>query len=180
MPEDASQGSPLPIAPVRSLPNFLGAIIDSARNWQDNLQRILPGYRERIAHIALTEAEGGINLNMDPTLIMQLNTLGDIAGDRMLGFNLQEHQWRRFLVAYARLEETFENMNAEYAGGFEDFLNSYPPHTASYIATKTWFDEVHARLKELLTLTAPWKKRPLRGTGDIPKPDTNLRVTPKP
>jgi hypothetical protein len=53
-----------------------------------------------------------------------------------IGFNLQEHQWRRFLVAYARLEETFENMNAEYAGGFEIFLNSYPPHAASCKATE--------------------------------------------
>jgi predicted acylesterase/phospholipase RssA len=180
MPKGASQGSPLPIAPVRSLPNFLGAIIDSARNWQGNLQRILPGYRERIAHIALTDAEGGLNLTMDAPLITNLNTLGDIAGDRMLGFNLQEHQWRRFLVAYARLEETFENMNAEYAGGFETFLNSYPPHAENYKATAPWFDEVHARLRGLLTLTAPWKERPLRTTGDIPKPDTNLRITPKP
>jgi predicted acylesterase/phospholipase RssA len=180
MPESAGQGSPLPIAPVRSLPNFLAAIIDSARNWQDNLQRILPGYRERIAHIALTDAEGGLNLTMDAALIKQLNTLGDIAGDHMLGFNLQEHQWRRFLVAYARLEETFEHMNAAYAGGFETFLNSYPPGTASYIATQPWFDEVHARLRGLVTLTAAWTKWPLRTTGDIPKPDTNLRITSKP
>jgi hypothetical protein len=180
MPEGASQGSPLPIVPVRSLPNFLAAIVSSARNWQDNLQGILPGYRERIAHIALTDAEGGLNLTMDPAQIKQLNTLGTIAGDRMLGFNLQDHQWRRFLVSYARLEEAFENMNAAYAGGFEAFLNSYPAHAASYKATEPWFDEVHARLKGLLTLTAPWKERPLRATGDIPKPDTNLRVTPKP
>src|ERR1700730_8017672 len=105
--------------------------------------------------------DGGLNLTMNATMIEQLNTLGDITGNRMLGFNLQEHQWRRFLVAYARLEETFENMNAAYAGGFEGFLNSYPPHATSYIATKDWFDKVHARLKELLTLTAPWKERPL-------------------
>jgi hypothetical protein len=180
MPKQANQGFLLPIDPIDSLAGFLGAIVDSARNWQDNLQRILAGYRERTAHVALTDNEGGLNLNMDPSLIAELNHLGHVAGTRMLGFDLKEHQWRRFLVAYARLEDTFERMNTSYTGGFETFLNTYPPNTQSYKPTQQWFDEVHARLRQLIAVTASWKEHPLRTKGDIPRPDTDLRITPKP
>jgi len=180
MPEQANQGFLLPIAAVSSLPSFLAAIVDSARNWQDNLQRILAGYRERTAHIALTDTEGGLNLNMNTNLIAELSELGQIAGTRMLSFDLQEHQWRRFLVAYARLEETFERMNTAYSGGFEEFLATYPPNTKSYEPNAAWFAAVNARLKALITLTEPWKNSPLRTSGRIPKPDTDLRITPKP
>jgi len=181
MPEAAGKGFLLPIASIESLPAFLGAIVDTARNWQDNLQRILPGYRERVADVALTADEGGLNLTMPPTLIQDLNTLGSIAGDHMLKFDLEEHQWRRFLVAYARLEETFERMNLSYNAGFKTFLDTYPPlHTKSYHASPAWFDAVHDRIKALVTLTGPWSAQPLRPTGKIPKPDTDLRITSKP
>ena len=181
MPEAAGQGFHLPVASIKSLPGFLGAIVNSARNWQDNLQRILPGYRERVADIALTTSEGGLNLTMPPTLIQDLNALGSIAGDHMFKFDLQEHQWRRFLVAYARLEETFERMNLSYDGGFKAFLNTYPPtHTKSYHASRAWFDAVRERIQALIDLTAPWSTNPLRPHGKIPKPDTDLRITSKP
>jgi hypothetical protein len=181
MPESAHKGFLLPLASITSLPSFLGAIVNTARNWQDNLQRILPGYRERVAEIALSDNEGGLNLTMDLPLITELNELGSIVGDRMLKFELEEHQWRRFLVAYARLEETFERMNLSYAGGFKAFLDAYPPsHTKSYKPSPTWFNAVHERLKALIALTGPWSDDPLRSRGDIPKPDTDLRITSKP
>jgi predicted acylesterase/phospholipase RssA len=181
MPKSADEGFILPVTSVDSLPSFLGSIVNSARNWQDNLQRILPGYRERIADVLLCDKEGGLNLTMGPDLIHNLDELGEIAGDRMLRFDLKEHQWRRFLVAYARLEETFERMNLSYANGFKDFLDTYPPnHTKSYSPSHAWFDAVHERTKALITLTAPWSDDPLRSKGKIPKPDTDLRITPKP
>jgi predicted acylesterase/phospholipase RssA len=181
MPQSADEGFLLPVASIKSMPSFLGSIVNTARNWQDNLQQILPGYRERVAEIALSSREGGLNLTMDPPLIRELDELGSIAGDRMLKFDLEEHQWRRFLVAYARLEETFERMNSSYAGGFKAFLDTYPPsHTKSYKPSPSWFDAVHERLKALITLTAPWGSDPLRSRGEIPRPDTDLRITPKP
>jgi hypothetical protein len=42
----------------RVLPGFLGSIVGTMQEWQDNLQSTLPGYRERIAHVALDEDEG--------------------------------------------------------------------------------------------------------------------------
>lgn len=180
VPQHADQGFLLPINSVASLFDFIGAIIDSARNWQDNLQSILAGYRERIVTVALTKTEGGLNLNMDANLIMDLHGLGSIAGDHMLNFDLRAHQWRRFLVAYARLEDSFARMNKAYAGGFSAFLNTYPPKTIGYVPTQQWFDDVHARINTLLALTDPWSQPSLGSCGKIPKPDTDLRITPKP
>jgi predicted acylesterase/phospholipase RssA len=180
VPQHPDQGFLLPITTVASLFGFIGAIIDTARNWQDNLQSTLAGYRERIVNVALTEAEGGLNLNMDADLIMDLHGLGSIAGDHMLNFDLRAHQWRRFLVAYARLEDSFEHMNKAYAGGFDAFLNTYPPKTIGYVPTQQWFDDVHARINALLTLTEQWNQPALRSCGKIPKPDTDLSITPKP
>jgi len=182
MPQHAGSGVLLPINAVDWLPAFAGAIVDSARLWQDNLQRILSGYRERTAHIALTGLEGGLNLNMTEDVIQRLARLGALAGERMLHFDLQEHQWRRLLVAYARLEEMFGHMNEAYANGFKRFLDTYPPNTESYKPTLVWLDEVRRRLAELMSITEGWNNPPppLRTTGKIPKPDTDLRITPKP
>ena len=74
---------------------------------------------------------------MDLLLIEKLNQLGSIAGDSMLKFELEEHQWRRFLVAYARLEETFERMNLSYAGGFKAFLDTYTPSHAKSLSPRS-------------------------------------------
>jgi hypothetical protein len=42
------------------------AIVNSARNWVNSLQAVVPGYRDRIVHIALSKKEGGLNLIMPP------------------------------------------------------------------------------------------------------------------
>lgn len=44
--------------------SFLFSIVNSARNWVDSLQAMVPGYRDRIAHIFLDANEGGLNLTM--------------------------------------------------------------------------------------------------------------------
>ncbi len=180
LPQDAASGFLLPINRVDSTLAFAGAIINSARTWQDNLQRILSGYRERIAHVALNDFEGGLNLDMPEEVIRSLSGLGALAGEHLLQFNLQEHQWRRLLVAYARLEEMFANMHQAYAEGFEQFVDTYPPDTQSYKPSLTWLQEVRSRLATLLEATQDWDNPSLRTTGRIPKPDTDLRITPKP
>ncbi|MGH6826872.1 patatin-like phospholipase family protein, partial [Methyloceanibacter sp.] len=43
---------------------FFSALFDTARNWGDTELTAMPGYRDRIAHVALSEDEGGLNLNM--------------------------------------------------------------------------------------------------------------------
>lgn len=182
MPADANSGALLPIKSIDSLAGFIVGIVDSARLWQDNLQKLLSGYRERVTHIALTELEGGLNLNMEAPVIEGLTQLGAIAGDRMLAFDLDEHRWRRFLVTYARLEETFERIHGAYDHGFGRFLEQYPPRAKAYTPEAAWIAEARDRLAAVLQATEKWGDDPLRERPEakIPRPATDLRITPRP
>ncbi len=60
------------------------AIVNSARNWVNSLQAAVPGYRDRIVHIALRKEEGGLNLIMPPDLVKTLNEYGEQAGDLLI------------------------------------------------------------------------------------------------
>jgi predicted acylesterase/phospholipase RssA len=62
---------------------FLLSIVDSARNWTDNLQAMVPGYRDRIAHIYLTKKQGGLNLNMPEDTVREIAGYGEEAGQRL-------------------------------------------------------------------------------------------------
>jgi hypothetical protein len=60
------------------------AIVNSARNWVNSLQAAVPGYRDRIGHIALDKEEGGLNLSMPPDTLRSLNRYGCEAGQRLI------------------------------------------------------------------------------------------------
>ncbi|WP_141654294.1 patatin-like phospholipase domain-containing protein [Candidatus Nitrospira nitrosa] len=44
---------------------FMGAIVGSMQNWNDNSLTRMPGVRDRVARVRLNKTEGGLNLNMD-------------------------------------------------------------------------------------------------------------------
>ena len=58
LPSSAGSGSQLPVLPFDGLGQFLMRLLMSAKDWQDNLQSTLPGYRERIAHVVLKSEQG--------------------------------------------------------------------------------------------------------------------------
>ena len=197
LPESAGSGSQLPILPFSGLAAFLMRLVYSAKDWQDNLQSILPGYRERIVHVVLKPDEGGLNLTMDEETIAKLVDYGKKAGTLLRDdFNLEEHRWRRFLVSMARMEETLDEVATAYAqvpGKFGDFLDDFvrerapyrqpaappedkPPYTQD---TKTRVDEMLKRADELVALGTKWRTPPTIGGGNIPRPATHLRITPK-
>ncbi|MFZ0031316.1 MAG: hypothetical protein WAK84_05535 [Candidatus Cybelea sp.] len=70
--------------PAPSLGGFLGAILNAMQNWQDNMQSRIPGFRDRIVHVYLNAAEGGMNLNMSPELLEKLAARGTCAGQRLI------------------------------------------------------------------------------------------------
>jgi len=61
-----------------------GEIIDSARNWVNSLQSVVPGYRDRIVHVYLTKEEGGLNLNMSAKLVANLSQYGTDAAQKLI------------------------------------------------------------------------------------------------
>ena len=187
LPSSSGSGSQLPVQPFDGLGGFLMRLLMSAKDWQDNLQSTLPGYRERIAHVVLKPEQGGLNLAMDEATIRKLVNYGEQAGETLRDeFDLDGHRWRRFLVAMARMEETLDEVAKAYEGvpggpeAFGDFLKRYSGETVSYRQDATRLAEMLKRGAELAASGAGWRAKPTIREGNIPKPATNLRITPKP
>jgi len=75
---------PGPFGPVMQIGAVAGAIIDSARNWVNSLQSVVPGYRDRIVRVYLTKKEGGLNLNMSTELVTNLSQYGTDAAQKLI------------------------------------------------------------------------------------------------
>jgi hypothetical protein len=195
LPMKARRGILLDSEEIASLPTFLAALVNAAKDWQDRLQATLPGYRERIANIYLKSQEGGINLNMSAAQIDQLVNLGERGAELMVGrsldhsdespFEFDEHRWRRYLIAFARLEEALEYAEGSWNGpaSFGDFIKSYQP-TSYHSSNPQWVQwrrDVFARFDDIMSLVASWDGKSLRlaNEAQIPKPASELRITPK-
>ena len=91
--------------------DFVCAILATAMDWRDTVQRELPGYRERIVHIGLRRGEGGLNLAMPGDVVRRLGRLGRAAAYRLQAeFALpqpgranawERHRWTRLRATLA-------------------------------------------------------------------------------
>jgi hypothetical protein len=113
-----------------NLTGFLWAIVETMHNWGDNTMLRLPGFRDRVAHIYLTEEEGGLNLSMDELKINNLNRFGTMAAlilkdrfqlDRPKGkpggwLSWNNHRWTRYRTTMAQLEDVFLKMEKALDG----------------------------------------------------------------
>src|SRR5262249_27993119 len=142
LPMLAGGGMWLDADPIKTLPAFLMALVNAAKDWQDRLQSTLPGYRERIVSVYLTDKEGGLNLNMPQERIKFLTELGRRAGSLFVGaprtpedkdvFDFDDHRWRRYLVAFGRIEEAMES--AARAWGDKNEQTSFAAFIARHMA----------------------------------------------
>jgi hypothetical protein len=64
---------------------FFGFMVDTMQNWNDQLQLVMPGFRDRIIHISHSKKEGGLNLNMNGKVIDTLAASGFNAADILVG-----------------------------------------------------------------------------------------------
>ena len=69
------------------------------------MQAHVPGYRDRIVAVEHTKTEGGMNLDMDSTVISGLAERGQYAGLRTDSFDFTNHRWLRFRSLLQTLEE---------------------------------------------------------------------------
>jgi predicted acylesterase/phospholipase RssA len=108
------------------LGTFIWSIIDSARNWADNGQLRLDGYRERVAHIVLREDEGGLNLGMTDEQIRMLASRGSRAARELHELfdgspkqggpkRLDLHRCDRMSIALSALAEALEEVETSIA-----------------------------------------------------------------
>ncbi|MBD5636052.1 MAG: patatin-like phospholipase family protein, partial [Candidatus Eremiobacteraeota bacterium] len=110
MPASNAAGTLPTFAKITSLPSFLSGVLDAMQNWNDNTQTRLPGYRDRIVTVLLSDKEGGLNLDMPPDILEKLRLRGAAAGkliaDRFsdpsvldpdkVGMNWENHRWLRY------------------------------------------------------------------------------------
>jgi Patatin-like phospholipase len=109
------------------LAGFLSNIVRTMQNRIDEAQMRLPGYRDRVVHVSLTESEGGMNLTMEKQVIDNLTTRGRCAGERLVArfaeppadpkaLSWDDHRWVRFRSALPALA----TMLGEFARGYTD------------------------------------------------------------
>jgi Patatin-like phospholipase len=67
-------------APGSGLISFAFTLVNTARYWSDNQMLVAPGVRDRVVNVALREDEGGLNLDMSPSVISDLDWRGRAAG----------------------------------------------------------------------------------------------------
>ncbi|MFN3447866.1 MAG: patatin-like phospholipase family protein [Roseococcus sp.] len=101
-----------------TLLGFVSAILDTARNARENELMLMPGQRDRIVHVLTTEKEGGLNLDMPPSVIRELSERGERAARLLLDrfspgsadggaatqLGWANHRWIRFRTTMAALE----------------------------------------------------------------------------
>jgi hypothetical protein len=161
--------------------------------WRDNLQRRMPGCRERIVHIGVPPDAGGLNLAMAPDTIRKLATLGELAAQTLhADFSTprssgeanawERHRWTRARTTLSALRE--------YLAAFVDRLATGEPDYAHLLRTATparhpFVDEAARQQALNLVEGAQALMDTLHSTGpadaqdgDTPKPQPKLHMSP--
>jgi predicted acylesterase/phospholipase RssA len=171
----------LPVwTPITSLFGFLGTIVRTMQNWSDNTQMRLPGYRDRVAHIYLSEQEGGMNLSMPRRRVERLTRRGRIAGQKVQTLDWDGHRWTRYRSAVAQLEERLDQMEEVYSGGFDRFLEAHDSKKGRYQRPDAWKKYAMESTTALMDAVRSWRAHPKYRLGDKPpKPEPELRISPR-
>lgn len=193
-------------AGLRSLSAFAGSIKNAMQNWTDNVALRLPGYRDRIAHVALDAAEGGLNLDMPPELIGALGDRGAAAAVRLAerfdpegsgdGLTWDAHRWVRYRSFVALLEGTVRSFHRVYSSvpargrSYGDLVGREPGSPPTSYEWGSQFQAAYAErvTSDLLDLVEGWDEarrptdpggRPATLHDGAPRPSPELRVAPR-
>lgn len=122
----------------KSVVAFIGAIIETARTWQDRLLGHMPGYSDRTVGIRLHDNEGGVRLTMPPPVIAALTDRGNRAGALLMGrfagpgrpgwLGQRWTRYRNVMTSFADWLRAFERGYRYH----DPTLPSPPPPSASY------------------------------------------------
>jgi hypothetical protein len=152
--------------PVESLTRFLWSMFDTAMNYRDTTQLMLPSYKERAVQIRLDGTrEGGLNLNMERETVEKLQLYGREAGALLRDqFDFDKHRWVRFRVLMGELErqilslETPLSAMSSGAPIYERLIQmardaGYP---FGQIAQPSWVSSADTRVRALRALIGAW------------------------
>lgn len=163
LPFEISSDLDLPTNKISGVLDFVGALLASAKDWQDTLQSVLTGYRERIVVVGLNEDEGGFKFNMCPSKIRRLGEYGAGAADRIIEeFRIDEHRWRRYLMEMRAFEEAVFEFARNYKSepgdtGWNDIALRYEPEDDRNMPPDVR-NRTFKRAQEIAALGAAWEK----------------------
>jgi hypothetical protein len=178
---------------------FLRAIFDAMQNWQDNAQAKLPGFRDRIAHVCLGPAEGGLNLDMPEAMVKDIAGIGTRAGlllSRRFArgsparLNWDNHRWVRFRSLMATLEEMLSKLGPRLAPDFEppqpgdENFRALVERDNEELPSYSWSsraqrEEALRAVESLVTLASEWKATEANLMEGAPRPMPELRPRPR-
>ena len=167
---------------IDSLFGFLGSIVRTMQNWMDNTQMRLPGYRDRVVHVFLSQDEGGMNLSMPKERVDALTRRGSAAGKAVQELDWDGHRWTRFRTAMAQLQDKLDGMRAIYSGGFRQFLAGHDSTKGRYQRPQAWKEYALRSTDELMEAVEDWGEHPDGYRLDnepLPHPGADLRMSPR-
>lgn len=131
LPRSNSQSLTPTAKPISGFTGFLLALLSATADWADNMQKVIPGYRDRVVTVRHDATEGGINLDMDPEVVTRLTTRGQYAGAlAQQRFDIDNHRWTRFRSFLQLSEELIgtaaDNIEASFNWPAERGESSYP------------------------------------------------------
>lgn len=183
---------------LQRLLGFLAGIIFTAKDWADNAQCRLPGFRDRIAQVSLTDLDGGLNLNMPTDRIERLSNYGRQAGKEFVnrfagtppsGCNLDwsNHRQIRLRTTLAAIEEWLLKLNQGCKlsqPGDQPYPSLIGQPAPSYPWKATQVNSATSLLQQLLTAAQSLESVATKNSNDIlqkgaPRPFPELRVRPR-
>ena len=170
---------------ITSVQGFAAGLLDTMQYWADNAQSTLPGYRDRIVQVRLRADEGGMNLQMPDAVVHRAAEKGRQAAELLRRrFDFDDHRWIRYLTMIGRMQHAVDLMDSRWAhdlpggaAGYRDFvLGRDGPQL--FPRGDTWRTAAVARTGSLLSFASTSASTP-DFLSKAPKPDPDLRITPR-
>lgn len=170
---------------------FVSSLVNVMQNWRDQTLSKMPGFRDRIAHIALGPGEGGLNLVMGEEALRRLKDRGCWAGVKLRRrfaeprrpgeLSWENQRWVRYRSVMAAFEEVLLELRAVYRQqtpgepSYPDLIQSPPSYSLKSQELQKQFLEMTERL---MKLADDLQAHPTFRKADPPHPRGDMRVVP--
>ncbi len=184
--------------------DFFMMLFDTARNWGDTELSAMPGYRDRIVHVALADDEGGLNLSMPPETVRAIGARGECAGTllaarfasnpgkdpktkKAIRLTWDNHRWIRYRTFMAAFELVGRRFRAIWQRrNWPQSQRTYPDllaHQPSYkLDTPAQQQFAVAETEKLVDIVGSWTDSfdhpEPHAEGRSPRPKPVLRMMP--
>jgi predicted acylesterase/phospholipase RssA len=170
---------------ITSVQGFAAGLLDTMQYWADNAQATLPGYRDRIVEVRLRSDEGGMNLQMPDDVVRRAAEKGRQAAELLRArFDFDDHRWLRYLTVTGRMQAAVDLMESrwdhELPGGAPSYHDFVLNRAAQQLfpRNQTWRTDAVTRTASLLSFATCAISKP-DFLAEAPKPDPDLRITPR-